>query len=163
MVLGVDLPVQPCEGVEALQTRISLQRRQTLDGCANETILERLEQIYFLLQQGSSDGESRCKGFDTDELTVAASHAREEVLHLEFPLVSAPARFDSSNASREVPVLRRVRVGDHLHRLDCFYGKVDGVLACHWVGDVTAVHRESALAGTRSFHIDLPVRPAHNA
>ena len=60
---------------------------------------------------------------------------------------------DSSDGSREFTILRCIRVGQNLDRLNRFERQVDPKLAGDRIGDIGAVDREPALAGARTFGV----------
>jgi hypothetical protein len=45
MISIVNVPIKLSERIEALETSVTLERRQVLDRCANKAIFERLEEL----------------------------------------------------------------------------------------------------------------------
>ena len=62
-----------------------------------------------------------------------------------------------------MPVLRRIRVGQNLDRLNGFERQVNPKFAGNRIGDIGAIDREPTLAGPRAFRIKQTIGPADNS
>src|SRR5438128_12210365 len=62
--------------------------------------------------------EPRTVSVDSKTAVVRAAQARPEAVGVELPLILGAPRLDDDNARREAPVLDRVRIWQHAHRLD---------------------------------------------
>src|SRR5271165_2138924 len=76
----IDLQIQLGERIEALKLHIALQRRQTLDGCANEAVFKRLSERESIFYQRPVDSGPRSESFNSNNVTIPVSGPRDDVL-----------------------------------------------------------------------------------
>src|SRR5581483_8637391 len=113
------------------------------------------------------DRTTECKSWrkrlDSGPLATASRKARKETLKIEGVLVCAGTGFDSRDPAGELAILSRVGIRQHLRRFDRFNWQIDRKRASDRIGNVRAVDGHTTLAGARSVHRNLPVRPTNHS
>src|SRR5215813_405487 len=150
--------------VEALQRRVSLQRRETVDRCAYVTIFERLRECDSILKERTGECHARrCRPYSNDA-AISLTRPRQNVLNRKvILLVVTGLRFNTRNRTCQLSVLWIIGIGNDLHRRNYVDGNADGRTASDRVSDIDTVHKRSALGVAGPLQVYQPIRTANYA
>src|SRR5271170_4448343 len=73
----IDHQIQLSERIEALELRVALQRRQTLNRRADVAVFERLREGQSIFYERPGNRGPRSESLDTDYVTIAVSGSRD--------------------------------------------------------------------------------------